>query len=86
MIQQSRAATSRGGWFFFATWHFGAILWTRRRIKTNLEILVLVSVGVAHVSLQFARVEESLRAAREFASAGSKVKMRSRPRGATAQM
>lgn len=67
-------------------WRFGAISWTRLCIKTNLEVLVFVSVDVAHVSLQLVRVEETLRAVREFASAESKVKMRSRLRGATVQM
>lgn len=50
-------------------WHFGAISWIHVCTKTNLEILVFVSVGVEHVSFQLACMEETLRAAREFASA-----------------
>lgn len=46
---------------------FGAISWTRSRINTNLEIGVFVSVAVAHVSLQFGSIGETLRAARGLA-------------------
>lgn len=45
---------------------------------TNLEILCFVCVDVAHVSFQIACVEESLGAARKFASGESKVQMRSK--------
>lgn len=47
---------------------FGAILWLHLSFQTNLEILVFLSVGVAHMSFQFTCVEETLRAGCEFAS------------------
>lgn len=50
-------------------WHFGAILWTHLCSNTNLEILVFVSVAVMHMSFQFPRIEETLRAARELTPA-----------------
>lgn len=38
-------------------------------IHTNLEVLIFVSMGEAHVSLQFACVEESLCTGHKLASA-----------------
>ena len=43
-------------------------------LQTNLEILVFVTVSVAHMSLQLACMDETLSAACKFASAESKVK------------
>lgn len=39
-------------------------------VETDLEVLVLVAVAVAHVSLQFVRGEKTLRASRKLASVG----------------
>lgn len=39
-------------------------------LATNLEVLGLVAVAVAHVPPQFVRGEKTLRAPRELASAG----------------
>lgn len=46
---------------------FSAIWWLS--VNSNLEVLVFVSMGIAHVSFQLACVEESLCAAQKLASA-----------------
>lgn len=57
---------------------FGTILWLHLCVQTNLEILAFLSVRVAHVSLQFTCVEETLRAGCKLAPGENEVQVKAR--------